>query len=146
MDVNHTRVDLLLIEDSMDDARLIIRVLNKGPQLHIVHLKDGAEGLDYLLGGDLYDSRGMDRFPRLILLDLRMPRVNGLELLQKLKADDRTRPIPIVLLTCSNEDPDIGKAYDLGVSSYIVKCINATEFASTITKLHHYWFPTVEME
>lgn len=141
MSVHRNKVDLVLIEDSMDDARLIIRALNKGSQLHIIHLLDGEQGLEYFFGNGHFEGKTLEHRPRLILLDLMMPRVTGLEVLQKLKSDDRTRSIPVVVLTSSRQDPDITNAYDLGASSYIVKCIDAAQFESTILKLQQYWFP-----
>src|SRR5687767_14497149 len=118
----HQNVEILLIEDSMNDAEMTIRALKKNNISNkIFHLKDGAAALDFFAGIGLFEGRDLDQQPKVILLDLKMPKVDGIEVLERLKSDDKTRSIPVVVLTSSKEDPDIQKCYLLGVNSYIVK-------------------------
>lgn len=138
MDIHE--LEILLIEDNLDDAALAIRSLKKQNLANkLVHLKDGAEALDFIYGTGSYVNRGMSNSPRVILLDLKMPKVNGMEVLEKLKSDSRTKSIPVVVLTSSGEDPDIKKCYELGVNSYIVKPVEFDNFAKTVANLGLYW-------
>lgn len=133
-------VEILLVEDNMDDARLTIRALGKHNLANkLIHLGDGADALDFLFCKGIYSERNMEFMPKVILLDLKMPKVNGLELLEKLKADERTQNIPVVILTSSNEDPDIEKAYAIGANSYIVKPVEFEKFTQTVVELGWYW-------
>jgi len=133
-------IQILLVEDSASDAEMTISALKKNKLANkLLHLKDGAAALDYIFGEGEYAGRSIDDKPKVILLDLKMPKVNGIEVLQKLKADERTRTIPIVVLTSSKEDPDIEKCYNLGVNSYVVKPVEFDEFQKEITNLGLYW-------
>jgi len=136
---NH-EVEILLIEDNLDDARLAIRALKKQNLANkLVHLKDGVEALDFIFATGAFEGREIQKTPKVILLDLKMPRVNGLEVLQKVKSDPRTKYIPVVILTSSLEDPDIKKSYELGANSYIVKPVEFDNFSKTVADLGLYW-------
>ncbi len=133
-------VELLLVEDSVNDAEMTIRALKKNNIANnVLHLKDGALALDYLFGTGEYAGRDLGNKPKVILLDLKMPKVSGLQVLERLKADENTRKIPVVVLTSSKEHPDVEKAYDLGVNSYIVKPVEFTNFIKAISELGMYW-------
>lgn len=133
-------IEVLLVEDNPDDAELAIRALKKQNLANnLIHLIDGAEALDFLFGKGKFSERNIDNIPKVILLDLKMPKVNGLEVLQKIKTDPHTKRIPVVVLTSSAEDPDIKKSYDLGANSYIVKPVEFNNFAKTIADLGLYW-------
>ena len=133
-------VEIILVEDNPDDAALTIRALKKQNLANrLVHLKDGAEALDFIFATGTYEGRNTNHFPKVILLDLKMPKVNGIEVLQKLKSEPSTRTIPVVILTSSAEDPDIKQCYDLGANSYIVKPVEFEEFTRKISDLGMYW-------
>jgi two-component system, response regulator len=133
-------VEILLVEDNMSDAELTIRALKKHHMVNnLVHLKDGAEALDFIFGQGEYAGRPMESTPKVILLDLKMPKINGLEVLEKLKADERTKKIPVVVLTSSKEDPDIQLCYSLGVNSYVVKPVDFDSFIKAVSDLGLYW-------
>ena len=107
---------------------------------NLVHVKNGADALDFIFGtGEYADSRDISFAPKVILLDIQMPKMNGMEVLQRIKADPRTRSMPVVVLTSSKEDPDIQRCYDLGANSYIVKPVNFEGFAMAIQNLGFYW-------
>lgn len=134
------KVEILLIEDNQHDAELTIRALKKNNLVNnLVHLKDGVEALDFLFAEGPYQERSSDNTPKVILLDLKMPKLNGIDVLKRLKADERTKKIPIVVLTSSKEDPDIKTCYDLGVNSYVVKPVNFEAFAKAVNELGLYW-------
>ena len=138
--MNYDNVEILLVEDSADDAMLTIRALNKSGftnKLH--HVKDGAGALDFLYCKGIYTERNRNAHPRLILLDLKMPKVSGMQVLEKVKSDPHLKSIPIVILTSSSEDPDIAKCYALGANSYIVKPVDFESFAQAIMNLGFYW-------
>jgi len=133
-------VEILIIEDNPYDAELAIRALQKQNLANkLVHLSDGAEALEFIFGTGEYAGRNVENTPKVIFLDLKMPKVDGLEVLQQIKADVRTRLIPIVILTSSAEDPDIKRSYELGANSYIVKPVAFENFAKTISELGLYW-------
>ena len=133
-------VEILLAEDSMDDAMLTIRALKKsGLTNKIQHVKDGAEALDFIYCRGAFADRNFEEQPRLILLDLKMPKVSGMEVLEVLKSDPKTNSIPIVVLTSSKEDPDIKNCYALGVNSYIVKPVESENFFHVLKELGCYW-------
>ena len=124
----------------MSDAELAIRALKKHNLANnLIHLKNGAEALDYIFARGAYAERDVQKFPKVILLDLKMPKVNGLEVLEKIREDERTRKIPVVVLTSSNEDPDIDACYALGVNSYIVKPVEFDSFSKAVSELGFYW-------
>lgn len=138
--INDNGVEVLLVEDNLSDAELTIRALRKQNLANsLVHLKNGAEALDFIFAKGDYAGRDMFRTPRVILLDLKMPKVDGLEVLAKIRADERTRNIPVVVLTSSKEDPDIEACYALGVNSYIVKPVEFDKFLKAVSDLGFYW-------
>lgn len=139
--MNLNTVDLLLVEDNINDAELAIRELKKHNLTNnLFHVKDGEEALEFIFATGRYAStRSMDNPPKLILLDIHMPKVNGLEVLKKIKAEEQTKIIPVVILTSSKEDPDIKESYKLGANSYIVKPVNFEGFAESIKNLGFYW-------
>lgn len=133
-------IEILLVEDSPEDLELTCRALknaNLGNHLQIA--RDGAEALDYLFCEGEHAGRQIEAAPKLILLDLKLPKVDGLEVLQRIKSDERTRRIPVVVLTSSKEQRDIVESYALGVNSYIVKPVNFEGFAHAVQKLGVYW-------
>jgi two-component system, response regulator len=138
--MNINEIEILLIEDNMDDAELTIRALKrKNLANNLIHLKDGAEALDFIFGEGSYTGRDVNTLLKVILLDLKMPKVGGLEVLQKIKSDTRTKNIPVVILTSSAEDPDIKRSYALGANSYIVKPVEFANFSKTIADLGLFW-------
>ena len=133
------RVDILLVEDNPTDAELTMRALRKGNLAnHITWVKDGAEALEFVFRNGAYADRPKQN-PRLILLDLKLPKVDGIEVLTRLKADDRTRAIPVVMVTSSQEGRDITESYKLGVNSYVVKPVEFEQFSDTVAKAGFYW-------
>ena len=134
-------VDVLLVEDNMNDAELAIREFRKNRLANnLVHVKDGEEALDFLFArGKFAGERDMAFLPKVVLLDIQMPKVNGIEVLRIMKTDDRTKSTPVVILTSSKEDPDIQQCYALGANSYIVKPVNFERFAEAIRNLGFYW-------
>lgn len=138
--MDKTTIEILLVEDNPNDAELTIRAFRKNNIANkIHHLKDGAEALDFLFCEGQYADRSINDWPKVILLDLKMPKVNGLEVLRKIKSDDRTKGIPVVVLTSSNEDPDIKTCYELGVNSYVVKPVGFENFTRAVSELGMYW-------
>ncbi len=132
--MDETIVEILLVEDSMDDAGLTIRALRKHNLAnHLLHLEDGEEAINFLFSEP---SRPM---PKLILLDLKMPKVSGIEVLRKIKSDDHKKMIPVVMLTSSKEDRDIVEAYKLGVNAYIVKPVDFNKFIDVVSELGLFW-------
>ncbi len=138
--MNYDAVEILFAEDSIDDATLTIRALVKSGftnKLH--HVKDGAEALDFIYCKGIYASRSINEKPKLILLDLKMPKLTGMEVLEKIKSDPNFKSIPVVILTSSNEDPDVQKCYALGANSYIVKPVDSDNFFNAIKEIGMYW-------
>ncbi|MDP9014506.1 MAG: response regulator [Pseudomonadota bacterium] len=131
-------VDILLVEDSDTDAEMTIRALRKGSLANKLRLRDGVEALEFVFreGSFLQRSGGQ---PKLILLDLKMPRLGGIDVLRRLKSDPRTKVIPIVMLTSSAEERDLVESYHLGVNSYLVKPVNFATFTDVITQAGRYW-------
>jgi CheY-like chemotaxis protein len=133
-------IEIVLVEDNPDDAGLTIRALKKQNLANnLVHLKDGEEAINFLFSLGAYKDRPLSKTPKVVLLDLKMPKVNGLEVLQRIRADERTKTIPVVVLTSSNEDPDIKECYKLGVNSYIVKPVGFDDFTKVVADLGFYW-------
>lgn len=133
-------VEILLVEDNPTDAELCIRALHKHNLANRLEwVKDGAAALDFLFARGAYAARNSLAAPKVVLLDLRMPKVSGLEVLRAVKADERTRHIPIVVLTSSKEDPDVAECYRLGVNSYVSKPVAFEEFAKVVSELGMYW-------
>ncbi len=138
--MNYDNIEILFAEDSIDDATLTIRALTKSGFLNkLHHVKDGAEALDFLYCKGLYALRNADWKPKLLLLDLKMPKVSGMQVLEKVKSDPNLKSIPIVILTSSQEDPDIAKCYALGANSYIVKPVDSNNFFHAIKEMGMYW-------
>lgn len=139
--MNLNPADVLLVEDNISDAELTVRQLKKYNMANnLFHVKDGEEALEFIFAtGRFSDTRDISHPPKLVLLDIQMPKVNGIEVLQKIKADPHTRTIPVVILTSSKEDPDIQKCYSLGANSYIVKPVSFEGFAEAIKNLGFYW-------
>jgi two-component system, response regulator len=133
-------VDVLMVEDSDEDLQLALRSFRKAnfeDRVHVV--RDGAEALDYIFCQGEYSGRSIEDIPRVILLDLKLPKVNGLEVLQRIKGDPRTRRIPVVLLTSSREHSDVLACYENGANSYIVKPVVFEGFAKAMQELGMYW-------
>jgi CheY-like chemotaxis protein len=138
--MSDTRVDILLVEDNPNDRELTIRALQKHSVAnHIISVSDGPEALDFVFcQGEYADRRAANR-PSLILLDLKLPKLNGIEVLRVLKADERTKTIPVVMLTSSREMGDISECYKMGANSYIVKPVEFEDFNHTVGQLGLYW-------
>ena len=133
-------LDILLVEDNATDAELCMRALKKHHLANnLVWVKDGAEALEFIFRAGSYAAIPNGVRPKVILLDLRLPKVDGIEVLRRLKADEHTREIPIAVLTSSKEDRDLKECYKLGVNSYIAKPVEFDQFADTIAKLGLYW-------
>ena len=133
-------VDILLVEDNPQDAELIIRAIKKQNIANpLFNAEDGAEALDFIFCRGKFSTRDGSIQPRVILLDLKLPKVNGLEVLKEIKMDERTRSIPVVVVTSSQEDPDIKAAYTLGANSYVVKPVSSDAFIDAMSKLGLYW-------
>lgn len=136
----HDEVEILLVEDNPTDAELTMEALREAKLVnHLVWVKDGAEALDFIFRKGAFAGRAANSFPSVILLDLRLPKVDGLEVLQQLKADEKTRKIPVVVLTSSNEDRDIMRSYEQGVNSFVSKPVGFEEFARVVSQLGMYW-------
>jgi two-component system response regulator len=131
---------ILLIEDNPDDEALTMRALKKNGIKHeIVVAHDGVEALDFLFGRGAHAGRDLNQMPHVVLLDLKLPKVDGLEVLRQLRANHRTQLLPIVILTSSNEEQDRINAYRLGTNSYIRKAIDFAQFTDTVRQLGDYW-------
>jgi two-component system response regulator len=131
---------ILLVEDSAEDEALTIRALKKYSITNsVVIARDGAEAIDYLFGPGGEEDLGANPLPAVVLLDLKMPKVDGLEVLQRIRADDRTRILPVVVLTSSNEQRDLVESYGLGANSYIRKPVDFSQFTEAIRQLGLYW-------
>ena len=138
--MENKELEILLVEDNVNDAELTIRALRKNNITNkVVHLKDGAEALEFIFATGPYEGRDINHKPRVILLDLKMPRVSGVEFLSKIKENNVTKKIPVVILTSSKEDPDIRICYELGANSYIVKPVEFEDFQKVVTDLGLYW-------
>ena len=137
---NHTEVEVLLVEDNARDAEMTLRTLRKRNLAnHVVHVKDGQEALDWLFGEGAYAGRHPAIPPKVMLLDLKLPKVDGLEVLRAIRADERTRLLPVVVMTSSREERDLIETYKLGVNSYVVKPMDFEGFSAAVAELGHYW-------
>jgi CheY-like chemotaxis protein len=133
-------VELLLVEDNPEDLELSLRALRKANLVNRIHIaRDGAEALEYIFCEGPYVTRQIVDVPKVILLDLKLPKVDGLEVLKRIKSDPRTKMIPIVVLTSSKEQRDVVESYQLGVNSYLVKPVNFERFAEAVREFGLYW-------
>jgi two-component system response regulator len=133
-------VDILLVEDNPRDAELTIRALKKRNLAnHLFVVEDGVEALDFIFCRGKYAGRTVAHPPKVVLLDLKLPKLDGLEVLRAIKADERVCRIPVVIITSSHEDPDIQSAYEMGVNSYVVKPVNFDAFVEAVSHLGLYW-------
>jgi CheY-like chemotaxis protein len=131
---------ILLVEDNADDEKLTLRALKKNNIGNdVVVARDGVEALDYLFGNGAYTGRNMNIMPQVILLDLKLPKLDGLEVLRRLRSDERTRLLPVVILTSSNEEQDRVQGYGLGANSYVRKPVDFTQFTDAARQLGLYW-------
>jgi two-component system response regulator len=132
---------ILLVEDNPDDEALTLRALRKNKILNeVVVARDGAEALDYLFGTGAYAGRDTSVMPQIILLDLKLPKVDGLKVLERIRADERTKLLPVIILTSSKEEQDLISGYNLGANSYIRKPVDFGQFTEAIRLLGLYWF------
>lgn len=138
--MENSKIEILLIEDNLYEAELAIRSLRKNNIANnVVHIDDGQEALDYIFNREKYEGNNAQYTPRLILLDLNLPKVGGLEILKQIKSDENTKMTPVVVLTSSKEERDIVDSYRLGVNSYIVKPVNFESFSKAMAELKIYW-------
>jgi len=135
-----SEIEILLVEDDTDDAEMTIHALRKNNLANkLTHLVDGEEALDFLFGRGKFTGRDTNLRPRLILLDLKMPKIDGMEVLERVKSHEITKKIPVVILTSSKEDPDVSRCYKLGANGYIVKPVEFEGFTKAVTELGMYW-------
>ncbi len=133
-------VEILLVEDNPDDVELTLHALRREKLANFVEVvRDGEEALDYLFCRGAYSTRSFDQAPRLVLLDLKLPKVDGLEVLRQVKDDPRTKPIPVVILTASREERDLVEGYRLGVNAYIQKPVDFDQFRQIVKQLGLFW-------
>ena len=131
---------ILLVEDNPDDVDLTLRAFKKNNIVNkLIVIRDGAEALDYLFGTGKYEGRDLSVMPQVTLLDLKLPKVDGLEVLRRIRADERTRLLPVVILTSSKEEQDMINGYKLGANSYVRKPVNFEKFAEAMRQLKLYW-------
>lgn len=144
--MNPLETDILLVEDSSDDAELAIHALRREHLAnHIYVARDGEEALDFLFCRGAFSSRAFDHPPKLVLLDLKLPKVDGIEVLRQLKGDSRTRAVPVVVMTSSREERDLVQSYNLGANSYIQKPVDFEQFRQTVKTVGLYWMVTNQL-
>ncbi len=132
--------EILLVEDNPTDAELTLRALKKSNLAnHLVHVTDGQAALDFIFATGPYEGRDMNQQPKVVMLDLKLPKVGGIEVLRQIRADERTKLLPVVVLTSSCEDRDLIETYQLGTNSYIVKPVDFEKFSEAVTRLGLYW-------
>jgi two-component system response regulator len=141
--MNDDKIEILLVEDNIHDAEMTIRSLKKVNLANrLIHLKDGAEALDFIFVRGNFANRQMENKPKVILLDIKMPKVDGIEVLRQIKGNESTKRIPVVIMTSSKEEQDIITSYNLGVNSYVVKPVDFENFANAVSELGFYWLIT----
>ena len=134
------QTEILLVEDSQDDLDMTLRALRKANMAnHIEIARDGVEALDFIFCEGAHAARKIENIPKLIMLDLKLPKIDGMEVLKRIKGDPRTKMIPVVMLTSSKEQKDVIESYGLGTNSYIVKPVDFESFAEAVQKLGMYW-------
>jgi two-component system response regulator len=134
------QIEILLVEDNPDDVELTLHSLRKEKLANSIHVaRDGEEALEFLFCSGIHSDRSFEEPPRLVLLDLKLPKVDGMEVLNRIKADERTRTIPVVILTSSKEERDLVKGYNLGANSYIQKPVDFDQFRDTVKNVGLYW-------
>ena len=137
---NLNEVEILLVEDNPYDVELTLTALKENNLTNKVHvLNDGAEALEFIFATGAHALRNIRNIPKVVLLDLKLPKVNGLDVLRRIKSDERTKKIPVVVLTSSQEERDIVKSYNLGANSYIIKPVDFNKFIDAVAKLSLYW-------
>jgi two-component system response regulator len=138
--MNNSAVEILLVEDNPDDMKLALHAFQKQHLANKIHVvRDGAEALEFIFSTDRYAHRSGEENPRIILLDLKLPLMDGIEVLRRIKAEPRTQTIPVVIMTSSHEERDLVESYKLGVNSYIVKPVDFDQFTDAIRRLGYYW-------
>jgi len=141
--MSNEKVEVLLVEDNPHDAEMTIRALKKANLANkLIHVKDGAEALDFIFAKGAFADRQVENKPKVILLDIKMPKVDGIEVLRQIKLNDTTKAIPVVIMTSSKEEQDIITSYNLGVNSYVVKPVDFEGFAKAVSELGFYWLIT----
>lgn len=134
------QVEILLVEDNPDDVELALHALRRNNLANKIHVvRDGAEALDFLLSGEHHNEHSLFKLPKVILLDLKLPKVDGLEVLRQIRKNRRTRFIPVVMLTSSDQEADIVESYQLGVNSFIRKPVDFEKFTEAIRQIGFYW-------
>lgn len=137
---NLNEVEVLLVEDNPSDAELTVRSLKKRNLANrLFHVKDGAEAVDFLFAQGAFANRRVENGPKVVLLDLKLPKIDGIEVLRRIKSDERTKVIPVVVMTSSREDRDLVDCYNLGVNGYVVKPVEFEDFARAVSELGCYW-------
>ena len=140
--VNADPIEILLVEDNPQHVELTLRALRKHNLANnVLVAKDGAEALEFIFATHRYQQSQIENGPKVILLDLKLPKVDGLEVLRRLKSDERTKAIPVVVVTTSEQDQDVVKSYKLGANSYIVKPVSFEKFVEAVSQLGFYWMP-----
>jgi two-component system response regulator len=138
--MTENEIEILLVEDNQDDLEMTLRALRKANLAnHIQVARDGAEAVEFIFGEGAHAGRKVENTPKVILLDLKLPKIDGMEILKRVKTDLRTKNIPVVMLTSSKEQKDVVESYHLGVNSYIVKPVNFESFAAAVAELGMYW-------
>lgn len=133
-------IEILLVEDNPDDLEMTLRALRKANLANRIQIaRDGVEAMDFIFGEGAHAGRKVENGPKVILLDLKLPKIDGMEVLKRVKGDPRTKVIPVVVLTSSKEQKDVVESYQLGVNSYIVKPVNFERFAAAVSDLGMYW-------
>jgi CheY-like chemotaxis protein len=144
--LNYQSVEILLVEDSKADAEMTLRTLKKrGIANHVDWVRDGVEALEYLFREGAHSAREAGH-PKLVLLDIKMPKMDGLQVLERMKSDPRTRNIPVVMMTSSREEGDLVASYDLGANSFVVKPVDFDAFAETVARVGMYWMISNETQ